>query len=62
MFGIAAEGCRLGLCGHLTVFMSAGVSSAVACGGWVTAVVHSWSAGGAYDVVLVVVPACGGGF
>ena len=26
------------LCGHTAVFMSAGVSSAVDCGGWVAAV------------------------
>ena len=38
-------------CGHL-----AGVSLAVDCNGW-QQFVHDWSAGGASDVVLVVIPA-----
>ena len=32
------ERCRLVLCGHLAVFMTTGVSSAVDCGSWVAAV------------------------
>ena len=46
----------LALLGHLAAFMSAGVSLAVDCDGW-QQFVHSWSAGGTCDVVLVVVPA-----
>ena len=44
------------LCGRLAAFMSAGVSLAVDCDGW-QQFVCSWSAGGACDVVLVVIPA-----
>ena len=50
------------LCGHLAIFMSAGVSSAVDCGSWVAAVCARWSAGGICNVVLVVVSVQGGFF
>ena len=57
MFEIAVEGCMLVLCGHTAVFMSAGVSLAVDCGGWVSAVCVRLVYWGPCDVMLGIVPA-----
>ena len=48
------------LCGHLAIFMSAGVSSAADCGSLVAAACALLVCWGMCDVVLMVVPARGG--